>query len=283
VTIARPRLLLAVLALAATSAAARDEPLWEAGIGVAGLHFPDYRGSDHTRNYVLPAPYLVYRGDFFKADRYGLRGVLLKSDRVDLNLSVGASLPVDSKDDRARAGMPDLKPSLELGPSLQVTVWRSDDHRLGLVARFPLRGAMTVESSPRFIGTQFFPHLNVDVYDPGGFDGWHFGALAGPVYTDARYNHYFYEVPAAFATASRPAYTPGGGYAGMQFLSALSRRYPKFWVGAFARYDTLRGAAFETSPLVTSKRYVSAGFAVSWVLGVSDKRVPVADFGDEPR
>ena len=248
---------------------------------MAGLHFPHYRGSDQTRNYALPAPYFVYRGDFLKADRHGLRGVFLKNDWVDLNLSVAASLPVDSKDNRARAGMPDLKPAIELGPSLHLTMWRSEDRRMKLDARFPLRGAMTMESSPRFIGTQFFPHLNVDVHDPAGFRGWNLGVLAGPVYTDGRYNRYFYEVAPTYATASRPAYTPGGGYAGMQFLAALSKRYPKFWVGGFARYDTLRNAAFESSPLVTSKRYAAAGFGISWILGESAERVPVTEFGDE--
>jgi outer membrane scaffolding protein for murein synthesis (MipA/OmpV family) len=269
--------------LASAPAVARDEPLWEAGIGVAGVHFPHYRGSEQTRNYALPAPYLVYRGDFLKADRHGLRGVFLQNDWMDLNLSVGASLPVDSKDNRARAGMPDLRPSIELGPALLLTLWRSGDRRMKLDARFPLRGAMSVESSPRYIGAQFFPHLNLDVHEPGGFKGWNLGLLAGPVYTDGRYNRYFYEVSPAYATASRPAYTPGSGYAGMQFLAALSKRYPKFWVGGFARYDTLRSAAFESSPLVTSKRYVAAGFGISWIIGESSQRVPVAEFGDERR
>lgn len=261
--------------LASPSAVAREEPLWEAGIGVAGVHFPHYRGSDQTRNYVLPAPYLVYRGDFVKADRYGLRGVFMKNDWVDLDLSVGASLPVDSSDNRARTGMPDLKPAFELGPSLKLTMWRSADRNVKLDARFPLRGAVTVEARPRFIGTQFFPHFNLDLRDPAGFTGWNLGLVAGAVYTDARYNRYFYEVPAANATPTRAAYTPGGGYAGLQFLVALSKRFPKFWVGGFARYDTLSNAVFESSPLVTSKRYVSAGFGISWILGESAQRVTV--------
>jgi outer membrane protein len=99
-------------ALAAASlglcAQARDEPLWEAGIGVAGLHFPDYRGSSHTRNYALPAPYIVYRGDIVQADRGGLRGRIARSENLDLTLSAGASLPVHSEDNPARAGLPAL-------------------------------------------------------------------------------------------------------------------------------------------------------------------------------
>ncbi|MEO7742482.1 MAG: MipA/OmpV family protein [Usitatibacter sp.] len=267
--------------LACLLAQARDEPLWEAGIGVAAVHFPDYRGADHSKTYALPAPYLVYRGDFFKADRHGLRGVFFKTDRLDLNLSVGASLPVDSSENRVREGMADLKPSIELGPSLDINLWRAADHRAKLDLRLPVRGAMTIESDPRYIGIQFFPHLNVDIHDPAGLTGWNLGMLAGPVITDARYNRYFYAVPREFATAQRAAYQPGSGFAGAQFIVALSKRFPKFWVGGFARYDTLRGAAFEDSPLVTSKRYAAGGIGISWIFAQSSRRVAVNPFGDE--
>jgi outer membrane protein len=177
--------------------------------------------------------------------------------------------------------MPDLRPSLEIGPSLDATLWRADDQRMKLDARFPLRGAVTVESSPRYIGGQFYPHLNLDIHDPAGLDGWNLGLAAGPVYTDARYNRYFYEVAPQYATASRPAYTPNGGYGGAQFLVAMSKRFPKFWIGGFARYDSLSGAAFESSPLVTSKRYVAGGIGISWILGESSRRVEVQPYGDE--
>ena len=63
----------------------------------------------------------------------------------------------------------------------------------------------------------------------------------------------------------------------------LSKRFPKFWIGAFARYDTLRGARFEDSPLVTSKRYVAGGIGISWILGQSSQRVRVNEYGDEAR
>ena len=278
--IARCALIFAAIT-SSVAALAREEPLWEAGIGIAGVHFPDYRGSSHSRNYALPAPYLVYRGDFLKADRYGLRAMLFKSDRLDINLSAGASLPVRSNDNPIRAGMPDLRPSLELGPSLAATLWRSDDARVKVDARFPLRGAVTVESHPRFIGGQFYPHLNVDIHDPAGMQGWNLGLAAGPVYTDGRYNRYFYEVKPEFATASRPAYSPGGGYGGMQFLVAMSKRFPRFWIGGFARYDTLNSAVFESSPLVTSKRYVAGGLGISWIFAESSRRVEVQPFGDE--
>jgi outer membrane protein len=177
--------------------------------------------------------------------------------------------------------MPDLKPALEIGPSLAATLWRDDEARIKLDARFPLRGAMTVESHPRFIGGQFYPHLNLDIYNPAGLQGWNLGMGAGPVFTDRRYNRYFYEVAPQYATASRPAYSPGGGYGGMQFLLAMSKRFPKFWVGGFARYDTLKSAVFAESPLVTSRHYIAGGIGVSWIFGESSQRVEVQRYGDE--
>lgn len=273
--------LVAACLAAVPLAQAREEPLWEAGIGVAAVHFPDYRGANHSKTYALPAPYLVYRGDFFKADRHGLRGIFYRTDRVDLNLSVGASLPVDSSENQAREGMPDLKPSFELGPSLDVNLWRTPDRRAKLDLRLPVRGAVTVGSDPRYIGIQFFPHLNVDVHDPAGLTGWNLGMLAGPVFTDSRYNRHFYAVAPEFATRGRRAYEPGSGYAGAQFIVALSKRFPNFWIGGFARYDSLRGAAFEESPLATSKRYAAGGIGISWIFAQSSKRVSVNPFGDE--
>jgi len=269
---------LAAVAMAfAPAAAAFEEPLWEVGLGVAAVHFPDYRGASRSQTYALPAPYFVYRGDFFKADRDGVRGIFFKTDRLNLNLSLGASLPVDSADNPVRMGMPDLKGAIEVGPSLDFSMWRSADGRSRLELRLPVRGAISVESSPEFIGTQFFPNANVDVRDPLGFTGWNLGLVAGPVFTDARFNRYYYAVPPEFATPGRPAYSPGGGYGGAQFIAALSKRFPKFWVAAFARYDTLKGAVFEESPLVTSSRYVAGGVAIAWVFGESSQRVQALD------
>jgi len=271
--------LLAVAALACAGATAREreEPLWEAGAGIAALHLPDYRGSSHSRGYALPVPYFIYHGDFLKSDRHGVRGVLFASDRVDFNLSLGASLPVDSSQSEVREGMPDLRPSIELGPKIDLTLWRTDDRRVKLDLRLPLRGAVTLESHPRYIGAQFFPHLNLDVEDVGGLAGWNLGILAGPVYTDRRNNQYFYSVTPEQATASRPAYEAGGGYGGAQFIVALSKRYRQFWVGGYLRYDTLAGATFADSPLVTSNRYAAGGIGLSWIFSESSKRVLVDD------
>jgi MipA family protein len=268
-----PGLLCLLCALAAAPCAADPLPLWELGVGVGAFALPDYRGSDQSRGYVLPVPYLVYRGEFFKADRHGVRGELFDSERVDLNLSVAASLPVDSTRNDARAGMPDLRPSVEFGPSLEFTLWQAAQGREQLVLRIPVRAAVTLESSPRAIGWVATPHLNLDMPGRGALAGWNFGVLAGPVFGSRRQHEYFYGVAPQFATPSRPAYQAPGGYAGMQFLASASRRFDGMWIGAFVRADTLRGAAFEPSPLVKRDTYFAAGLGIAWVLGRSRERV----------
>ncbi len=259
--------------LSACVVLADDKPLWEVGIGAAGLVFPAYRGSEEYRNFVLPMPYLVYRGQWIKSDKDGVRGVFFDSDRAEINLSLAASPPVSSKDVDIREHMPDLKPSVELGPSLDIKLWQSagQDSRLKLL--LPLRGAFTLERDSRFIGWQFSPRLNLDIDSPPGLPGWTLGLVGGPVFGDRRQHEYFYGVAPRYAEAGRPAYEARGGYAGMQFLSALWKRYPAYWVGAFVRYDNLHGAVFDDSPLVTQKSGFAGGVAVSWVFGESKTRV----------
>jgi outer membrane scaffolding protein for murein synthesis (MipA/OmpV family) len=270
----RHGLLLAALMLpAAALAAGESKPLWEAGVGVAALSFPYYRGSEQRQNFLMPVPYFTYHGDFLKADRHGLRGNLFDSERIDLTLSFSASPPTKSHDVAARNGMPDLKPTAEFGPQVDVTLWRSENHARFLKLRLPLRAAFTLENTPRHAGWIFSPNLNLDITDLPGLAGWNFGLVSGPFFADRKQHAFFYDIAPQQATVARPVYASGGGYSGTQFLAALSRRYEKVWIGAFARYDSLHGVVFDDSPLVKQKHFASAGLAVSWILGESTRRV----------
>jgi outer membrane protein len=259
----------------AMPAVPKEEPLLEYGLGVGAVAFEDYRGSDSSHIYPLPIPTLWYYGKFLKADRDGVRGTLFNQDRVELNLSGNATTPV--RNDRERNGMPNLRSTLELGPSFDLHLLRSDDARIKFDLRMPLRAAFTVEASPRMIGWTFTPRFNLDIADPLGFAGWNLGLLTGPLFADRRYHDYFYTVAPQYATATRPAYQAVGGYAGTQAIAALSRHFPRFWVGAYVRYDTLSGAAFVDSPLVQRQSYWAAGFGISWMIHRSSTMVEVPD------
>jgi outer membrane protein len=250
-------------------------PLWELGLGVAGLRLPDYPGSDQSRFYALPLPYVVYRGTWLKADRDGARALLFDSQRVKVDVSVAASTPTRSSNNDAREGMPNLKGTFEIGPNLNVTLARSAKDRWKLDLRLPLRGAISVERSPKFVGSTFSPNLNLDVGGLGG--GWNLGMLTGPVFADRKFHQYYYGVDPAWATANRVAYQAHGGYAGWRAVAATSRRFGNMWVGGFVRYDNLRGAAFDDSPLVRRTSAVTFGFGVSWILATSSELVSASD------
>ncbi|AKJ30481.1 MipA/OmpV family protein [Caldimonas brevitalea] len=250
-------------------------PLWELGLGVGGLSLPDYRGAAERSNHVLPVPYVAYRGEWLRADREGARAVLLDARNVEIDLSVNGSPPSRNRDDGARAGMDDLPATVEIGPNLNVTLWRSGSRGARLDLRLPVRTAITLERSPRSIGTVFTPNLNLDLDGVAG--GWHVGLLGGPMFATRHYHQHFYGVDAADATAQRPAYRASGGFAGWQALASVSRRFERTWMGAFVRYDHLDGATFEDSPLVQRRQHFTAGIAVSWVFATSGEMVLVDD------
>ncbi|MHB1241528.1 MAG: MipA/OmpV family protein, partial [Gammaproteobacteria bacterium] len=160
-------------------ALAAEKPLWVAGVGAGFLSVPDYPGSDQQRGYILPLPYFVYRGKFITAGRNGIQGRLFASKRVHFSLSLSASPPVNSTDNPARRGMPDLRPMVELGPEIDVQLWRSASRRMRLDLRLPVRAAITIEAPPRQIGWLFTPVLNLDIANVIGQRGWTMGIQAG--------------------------------------------------------------------------------------------------------
>jgi MipA family protein len=256
---------------AAQTASSGDKqlPLWELGFGVAALRIPDYRGSDQSSNYLLPVPYAIYRGKFLKADREGARAILLDAQRVEVDVSVAAAVP--ARHNAAREGMPELAPRVEIGPSANLDLYRRPDDRVRLRLQAPLRAAFTLERSFQDAGVSFTPHLNLDLKGLGG--GWDLGVQAGPIFANRRFHDYLYGVDPAYATAQRPAYVARGGYAGWVALTGISRRFNDTWVGAFVRYDSLRGAVIASSPLVRSDHALTMGFGVAWVFAVSEQRV----------
>jgi outer membrane scaffolding protein for murein synthesis (MipA/OmpV family) len=256
-------------------AAAQAKPLWEVGLGLGAIAFEDYRGSATTHAYPVPVPYIIYRGEFLQADRDGVRGKLFNQDWLEINVSGNLTTPV--RNDSERSGMPELRTTVELGPSFDFHLFKSADQKYKLDLRMPLRVAATVQSSPKWIGGTFTPRLNLDMLDPFGYAGWNLGLALGPEFADRRYNDYFYSVAPQYATLTRPPYQAAGGYAGTQSLAALSKRFRKFWVGAYTRYDLLQGAAFIDSPLVQRHSYWSAGIGFAWMIGQSSRLVNVPE------
>jgi len=266
-----------VLALMTLPAQAEIKPKWELGVGLAAIDFPLYRGADERRSYLLPVPYFQYHGEILQLSRDRMRALFFHRGPVELDFSVNGAVPVNSSDSVARKGMPDLDPTLEIGPSLNVHLYFEERRSTNLDLRLPLRKVIATNFS-RFEqqGWLFQPQLALDFRNVRQ-SGWNFGLLGSLIYADERYHQYFYDVAPQYATATRPAYSAGGGYSGAQVMTTFSRRYDSFWIGGFAKWDDLNGAAFVDSPLVKSRQSFAVGLMVSWILFSSDKRVEVSD------
>ncbi len=246
---------------------AAGRPLWEAGFGVAALTIPDYRGSDERHGYLLPLPYLVYRGEILRVGRHGITGQILRNPRTRIALSVSAGVPVKSSGNDARSGMPDLNPALEIGPVLDICLDAVCGHRPRWSLRLPARAVIATDlQHTHYIGWVFSPHIGYDTRLRWDGGAWNFGVALGPEFATTQHNAYYYQVDPQYATVLRPAYAARGGYGGMSATMSVSRRFRTTWFGAFVRYDSLAGAVFEDSPLVRARSSVMAGIGISWIL-----------------
>ena len=267
----RCRLFLALpvyLALFSSNLTAEElPPKWEFGVGIGGLSIPHYRGSDQTQEYVAPLPYVRYNGERLKVDREGARFSFLQNGRFRLDASASFNFPVDSEDNRARQGMPDLDPIIELGPRAQFDLYTSDDSNLRIRAAIPVRLAIAADlKGPDNAGWTVSPYLQIRYYT-----GWETAFSLGPIWATEKYHDYYYQVDPAYATIDRPAYDAHSGYSGFRYTLTTSTRFhnDQFWFGAFLRYDTLSGAAFEDSPLVKQNDALFAGIAIAWIFKAS--------------
>jgi outer membrane scaffolding protein for murein synthesis (MipA/OmpV family) len=264
-----PRIALTLLLALPFASPAEELPRWELGLGIAPLIIPDYPGSDETRTYLLPFPYFVYRGDIFSIDRDGLMGHLASSDRLRLTISGDAGVPVKSEDNDARTGMPDLDPTLELGPSLDICLDARCGHEQWQFS-IPLRFVVATDFSHfNNAGWVLNPRVTFDKRFEAGAWRYDLGMAAGLLFANERQHDYYYQVDPAFATPARPAYDADGGFSGSRFGFALTGRKRDLWAALFLRYDNLSGAEFEDSPLVRTRHSLTAGFSVAWVLARS--------------
>lgn len=251
-----------------------EKPLWEIGVGFGVLQMPDYRGSSESRIYALPYPYAVYRGDILKVDEQRVTGRIFKTDRVLLDFSGYGAVPVDSGDNDARKGMPDLDPTFELGPSLLIKLWESKENKFKTDLSLPVRAFFSTDfSSVHHEGWVLSPRINFMKGDLIPGTGLNMGMSVGPMFADNGYHDYYYSVEPRYATATRRAYSAGGGYSGSTLTIGLSKPYKDFIFNAFISADFLQGASFEDSDLVKREVSIMSGAGISWILFKSEKTV----------
>jgi outer membrane scaffolding protein for murein synthesis (MipA/OmpV family) len=260
---------------AVASPAPGTAPLWEVGLFNAAASMPDYRGSDERTLYVLPLPYLIYRGELLQANRDGVRGIFYKGSRVETSLSFSGNPPV-SNGNSARAGMPQLGPVLEVGPALRYYLYREGvDEKLYLQAA--VRGAVSFDTHnlhPSYEGLRGGLSLVLEDFRLRPASPWRFGLAAGVDFSEARYNNYFYEVTADQVQPDRDEFHSAGGYSGFSCSAyTIWDLTPHFSWTFYTRWDNLDGAVYVESPLVRERNNFVVGTALIWTLWESETYV----------
>jgi len=253
---------------------AGEQPLWELGVFGGVARMPHYRGADEYRTYVLPLPYLIYRGEILQADREGVRGTFAATRHFESSISFYGNPPV-SGDNRARQGMPELGAVGEAGPSL---TWFFQDRAAlsGLHLKVAGRGVVSLDGSDlTYRGIHGGVNLLYDDNSRWDTSGFRYGVNFGLDLADGRYNEYVYGVPLRHSLPDRPAYHAMGGYGGFGLSAYGARRLSdSFAVALYARWDNLGGAVFDDSPLVRTESNLVLGTALVWRVAKSGKTVP---------
>lgn len=268
---------LLIICCGTVPAGAVDLPKWEAGVGLAALRLPAYRGAKEVQNYLLPFPYVAFRGERFRIDEEGIRSNLLERRRFRLDFSLAGNVPVKDSDVAVREGMPALDSLGEVGPTFDWSLWKRS-YDLGLNdaeiwLRLPMRAVISV-GDPLLAhqGWVFSPTLEF-VYRRGRERDLQRWALSlGPLYGSRGYHQYFYEVSPDYVTADRDLYQASGGYSGKRITLSMTLTKRRWFFGGFVRYDDLSQAVFADSPLVETRRYFVVGLALSRVFAVSRQR-----------
>jgi len=254
--------------------AAAGDPLWELGaVAVAG-RLPHYRGSASYDNHIAVLPFLIYRGEILRMDRDSVRGIFYRGAWGEADLSVSGYPPVER--DRARQGMPDLDPYLEIGPAWRIPLQRNAKGEPSLYLQTCLRGVITFDSHdyhPAYQGVLGEVSLRAVNIRPIPDSPTRFGGSCGFSVADAACNGYFYNVSTAQALPDRPAYRSDGGYAGFFLSSYVVRKITRSlsW-SAYARWDNLAGAVYANSPLVRQNNNYLVGTTLSWTFAVSGEK-----------
>lgn len=258
-----------------TSVSADDtQPLWELGVMAAAARLPHYIGSDEYENYLYPLPYVIYRGEFLRADRDGVRGIFYRGEKFETNLSFWGNPPVPD-DNEARQGMPDLDAVGEAGPALRYYFYRRSwkDH-LYLQAAWRTAFSFDFESGVDADYQGWNGGFSLSYQNKSMFEDQQLSLFfkAGLHFADSLYHNYFYGVPDQFATPSRNAYRADGGYSGFSLSGSFYKDLtPTVSIGAYARWNNVSGAEFGDSPLVRDENNYAVGCLLVWKLAKSSK------------
>ncbi|MCP4296891.1 MAG: MipA/OmpV family protein [Proteobacteria bacterium] len=260
-------------------------PQWEWGISYIEGQTPHYFGSNHYYHRRILFPYFNYRTSKYQfGDSNKL--YLWRHKNQSITFDLNGRLPVESSslkkgdditesdrdgvilsdENTTRRGMPDLPLVLFTGVKYHSYFNQHFYMDLSLMAGTPLGVVYTP------VGAYLSPSLNLDFFeriDPRSLTfsiSWLLG--------DQNYNRFYYDVPNIYVLAERPFFRADSGLVNTNFALELSFRIAEKWKILAGFYNHLmENSVIKKSPLVVSENSLSLGIIITYVMGISAKKV----------
>ena len=244
---------------------------WGMFIGHGGL--ADYPSSNEYRYRTLPFPYVNYHGEFFRSDNeHGTRLRFIKDVNFDFDLSFGGSFPTETDNNSARAGMPKLDWTLEVGPRFLYYFYRDANWgnvRLGL----PLRKSYATNFQfTKEVGYLFSPTFQIDKYNFLSKNLDLFFILTFN-YFDEGEADYFFEIDPNYATSERNAYNAKQGLLSYDFSLTIKYQAEQKLFLLGTQYSDFSQSANRDSFLHKTNSSLSYFIGFGWLLFESEEKV----------
>lgn len=217
-------------------------------------------------------PLVHYHGDLLRADdENGTRFRFINAEKFDLDLSFGGSFPTDTGNNEARAGMPNLDWTAEIGPRLVYYFYRDPkvaQVRIGI----PLRTNIATTFVKWYgVGYVFAPTLQFDQYNliMDRLDLlFHYTAH----FISEGVADYFYRIDTQYQTPQRNAYEGHAGFLGNEVTLAIKYGFGNKNIIVGAQFADFSQSANRGSYLHRSDVNWSFVLGLGWVLYQSEER-----------
>lgn len=250
-------------------------PEYELGVRALILNLPDYPGSDNNQFRFVPFPHYIYRGEHLRADDEGTRARLNSSKYHETGISFTFNFPVNSNNNTARKGMPNLDGLVALGPRVLFRLlpeFTNQKLNLSLSTRGVFSSKFSFNNLLRAEGISIesrlrywyrFEDTNSTVYSSLGFE---FGS--------AKYNRYFYEVGPKYSTENRARYQAKAGLIEATLAGGVGQAvHPTLYLLLEASWRNLTLAANRNSPLIETHNNLGVSLGLVWTFYESTDKV----------
>ncbi len=233
-----------------------NKPLYEFGAAMGMGYVRDYPGADQGRWRYIGVPSFIYRGHILRNDQRGTRARFFKNEKLDLDLSFGASFPANSKDNKAREGMDDLDWLAEVGPRINIKLLQTSTQTLRL--ELPIRFVFSTDFAfTQQRGQRFYPQIDLDQRID---DEYRLNLSFKMNWATEDLTDYFYQVEQKDVTLDRPEFDAKSGYVGSAVSLSLFYNDGRLLYGAGSRYSRFDGSTNQNSPLFKDKEALTVFF-----------------------